>query len=93
MYILIIRDNTENWYVTDVFQHSSALVEQPHVATELVDDDALDEFPVLGGLQRDTSIDGSKHSSSVNITHQDDVGFGMAGHRQIHQVCFPEVDF
>ena len=48
--IFIIRYNAKDWNAAEVFQHAASLVEQPHVATELVDDDALDESPILWRL-------------------------------------------
>ena len=45
--IFIIRYNAQDWYATEVLQHPSAFVEEAHIPTELIDDDALDEFAVF----------------------------------------------
>ena len=48
--ILVVGHNAQYWHATEVLHHSPTLVEEAHVATEFVDDDALDERAVLGCL-------------------------------------------
>ena len=92
MDIIIIRYHAQNGNATYLLHHLSAAVEETHVAAEFVDDDALDEPSVFFCLQGDAAIDGSEHSSTVDIAYEDHVGLRMTRHRQVHQVGVAQVD-
>ena len=92
MDVLIVRNDAQHGDAADVLQHPAAFVEKPHVATELVDDDALDALTVFGCLEHDAAIDGSEDAPTVDVAHQDDVGIGMTGHRQVHQIPVLQVN-
>ena len=91
--VFVVRNYAQHGDAADVLQHLAPLVKQAHVATELVDDDALDETAVFGSLQGDAAIDRGKHPTPVDITHEDHVGLGMPCHGQVHQVGVTQVDF
>ena len=93
MDILEIWDDTQYWHTTDVLEHLPSLIEESHIASELVYDDTLDEFPVFWSLEGDAAINRSEYSTSVNISHKDYISLGMSGHRKIHEVGIPEVYF
>ena len=88
-----IRYDAQDWYTTNVLHHLPPFVEEAHVATELIDDDTLDEFSVLWCLQGYTAIDRSKHATTVYIADQNHVSLRMTSHRHIYQVTIPQIDF
>ena len=90
--ILVVWDDTQHGNSADVLQHFAAFVKQAHIAAKLVDDNALDKLSVLESLQGDTAINRSEYPTPVNVAHQDDIGMGMTGHGQVHQVGVPQVD-
>ena len=49
--------DAQNGHVADFLEHTPPLVEETHVAPELIDDDALDALSVVGCLQGDAAID------------------------------------
>ena len=91
--IFIIRYHAQDWHTTNIFEHLASLVEKTHIATKLIDNDAFDELSVLGALQHDATIDGSKHAPSVDIAHQNDICLCMSRHRHIHQIAIFQIDF
>ena len=91
--IFKIRHYAQHRYTADALQHPSTLVEEAHVASELVDDDAFYEFPVLGCLQHNAAIDRGKDTATINVAHQNHIGMGMSGHRKIHQISISQIDF
>ncbi len=88
-----VGDDAQYGHAADVFQHAAPLVEEPHVAAELVDDDALDKPSVFRRLQGDAAIYRGEDAPSVDVAHQQHVGPGMAGHRQVYEVAVAQVDF
>ena len=90
--ILKVRDDADDGDTTNLLQHPTAVFEETHVATELVDDDALDALAVFWCLEHQAAIDGSEHPSPINIAHEDDISLSMARHRQVHEVGVSQVD-
>ena len=89
--VFIIRYHTKYWHPTDIFQHFPAFIKEPHVAPELIDDDAFDKLAVLCRLEHDAAIDAGEDASAVYVAHQDDLGFGVASHRHVDQVSVLQV--
>ena len=81
----------EHWHSAQLLHHASAFLEEAKVATELVDDYALDACLVLGCLEHDAAIDGGKHSATVDVCHEYDVGIGMSRHRHVDEVAVPQI--
>ena len=92
MDILEIRDDAQHGDTADILEHPSALFEESQVATELIDDDALDELAVFGCLQGDAAIDGGEDTPTIDIAHKDDICLRMTRHREVHEVGIPEID-
>ena len=88
MDVFIVWYDAQYGYAAEVLQHLPAFVKEPHVAAELVDDDALDELAILRSLQHDAAIDTGKHAPAVDVAYQDDIRLCMACHRHIHKVAF-----
>ena len=93
VYVFIIRYDTQDRHAAELLQHPSSLIEELHVAAELIDDNALDEPTVFWCLQHHTAIDGGEDATTVDVAYQNDVGFGMAGHRHVYQVGVAQIDF
>ena len=91
--ILEVRNDTQHRYATELFEHLAALVEEAHIATEFIDDDAFDATTVFRTLQGDAAIDGGKHAPTIDIAHEDDIGISMSRHRHIDQIGITEIDF
>ena len=91
--VFIVRDNAQHRNTADVLEHFTALVKQAHIATELVDDDALDKVSVLRLLQGDAAIDRGKYPTPIDVANQDYIGMGMMSHGQVYQVGVAQVDF
>lgn len=92
MDILEIGNNAQDGDATEVFEHATALVEEAQVATEFIDDDALDELAVFRRLEGDAAIDGGEDTPTINVAHEDDIGLGMTRHGEVHQIGIAEVD-
>ena len=78
--VLVIRYHSQYRYATDILQYFTPLVKQPHVTTELIDDNTFDKLSVLRCLQHDAAIDAGKDAAAVDVAHQYDVGLGMTRH-------------
>ena len=91
--VFIIRYHAQHGYATEVFQHAPSLVEEAQVATELIDNNTLDESAVFLALQHDAAIDRGKDAPSVDVAYQDDSSPRMARHRQVDEVGSAQVDF
>ena len=91
--VFVIRHNTQDGHATQFFQHLSPLIKEAQVTTELIDDDSLDTLSVFGSLQGDAAIDGSKHTATVDVTHQNHVSIGIPCHRHVHEVTITKIDF
>ena len=92
MDIFEIRDDAQHWDPTDLLQHPLAILKETQIATELIDDDALDELAVFWGLKGDAAIDGGEDTPTVDIPHEDDVSLRMTCHWQVYKVGIPKVD-
>ena len=93
MNVFIIRYDAQYGNAADVFQHPATLVEESHIASELIDNDAFDELPVFGRLQHNATINTGKDTPAVDVAYEDNVRLCMTGHRQIHQVGSLQIDF
>ena len=91
MDIFIIWYDTKNRYATYILKHLPTFIEESHIASELVNDNTLDEFSVFRGLECDAAIYGSEDSTSVYIAHKDYISLSMTSHRKIHEVGISEV--
>ena len=85
------RDDTEHRDATDVFHHLSSRLKEPHVATKLIDDDALDACSVLWCLKHHTAIAGGKDTSTVDVGDKDDSCVGIARHGHVDEIRITEV--
>ena len=90
--VFIIRYHTKHRYPTDIFQHFPAFIKEPHVAPELIDDNAFDKLAVLWRLEHDAAINAGEDASAVYIAHQDNIGVSVASHRHVDQVPVLQVD-
>ena len=93
LYVVEIRYHPEYRHAAHFLHHPHAVVEQPAVAPEFVDDDALYPSTVFRRLQHDGTVSRSENPAPVDVRHQKHVGPGMAGHGHIHDVAVPQVDF
>ena len=91
--ILIIRYHAQYRNAANLFQHLHARFKQTEVATELVDDDALDALAVFRSLQSHRTIGTGKHTSPVDVGHQNHISICMTRHGQIHQISIFQVEF
>ena len=91
--VLIIGYHAQHRNTTNLFQHLHSRFKQTEVATELVDDDALDALAVFRSLQRHRTVGTGKHTSPVDIGYQNHIGMGMTRHGQIHQIGILQVEF
>ena len=89
--VFIVRDDTQNGDTADIFEHLTTFLKEAHVASELIDNDAFNEFPFFRTLQHDAAIDAGKDASSVDIAHEDNISLGVLGHGHIHEVAILEV--
>ena len=91
--ILEVGYHAQHGHAADVLEHLATIIKESQVATELIDDDALDHPAVFLRLQGYAAIDRGEDAAAVYVTHQDDVGLGMARHRQVHQIMVAQVEF
>ena len=90
--VFVVRYHTQNGYSAYVLHHLSAFCEQTHVATELIDDDAFDESAVFLCLKCYAAIYTCKHTATVYVANQYDVGFCMSSHRQVYQISVAQIN-
>ena len=91
--VLVIRNYTQYRNTTKLFQHLDTRLKQTDIASELVDDNPLYSLAFLGSEQHQRTIDAGKNTSTINITDQNNIRFGMHRHGHIHQIRIPQIDF
>ena len=93
MYVLEVRNYTQNRHFADILKYLAALVKQTQVSAELVDYYAFYKLLVIGSLESYRSVCACKNSSPINIGHKDYACPGVSGHRHIHQIRVTQVYF
>ena len=79
-----IRQNTEDRDSGQVLQHAQTALQNGHISTEFVDDNALDSPALLRFQQGNCAIQRGKYATTVDIAHQN--------YRRVGEVCHAHVD-
>ena len=79
-----IRQNTEDRDSGQVLQHAQTALQNGHISTEFVDDNALDSPALLRFQQGNCAIQRGKYAATVDIAHQN--------YRRVGEVCHAHVD-
>ena len=89
MYVRRERNHSQHGHAANILHHFPAVLKQPQVASEFVDDDAFDALAVLLALEHYRAVDACKHSSAVYVRHKNHLRSRMTCHRHVHQVAVP----
>ena len=83
MNIFIIRNHTNHRNSGKLPDHLPSFLKKRHITAKLVDNNTLDQAPLLFRQQHHGTINRSKHSSPIDIRHQVS--------RSIHLFCHPHI--
>ena len=89
----VIRDNPQYRHTTNLFHLLYTRLEQTNIPTKLIDNNPLDTSLILRTLQGNRAISTGKHTTAVNIRHQNHIRPGMTRHRHIHQITVVQIHF
>src|SRR5216683_7356594 len=76
-----------------LLQKAKAGFEQRNVTAKLVDQKSLDSLPLGGGQQLNRAHQGCEHTSSVDVSDQDNRSIREFSNRPVNQVAIAQVDF
>ena len=84
--------HAQHLLLTQRFQHGNSRLQDPSVPPEFVDDQPADPVPLLFFQKLYRSVQLGKHSSPVNVPHQEDLRIRQLRHSHIHDIVLLQID-
>ena len=64
-----IRHDSDNWHLSQLFNHVNTGLQEGYIAAEFIDNNPLDPLAIFGRHELNRSVDRGKDASLINIRH------------------------